>query len=97
MQPKKTVEIDYRPARNVDAGPHRIVLRLGVRHHDVETIGCATLENYNQPLGASRRLGRPPCGTSQKAGHRRRSNDHETAVAKKDSTCNRHKSFLVET
>ena len=39
-------------ARNVDARPHRVVRRLAVRDDDVEAVGRAALEDYDQPLVA---------------------------------------------
>jgi hypothetical protein len=53
MQAEEAVEIEHRLARNVDGGPHGVILRLGVRDDDVQSVGRAALEDDDQALGAS--------------------------------------------
>src|ERR1022692_1096372 len=96
MQPKESIKIEHSLARNVDARPHGVILRLGMRNHDVQTVGRAALEDHNQPLVARTRLSRTPCGASKKTWHRRGADDSESAVTKKDATSNGHK-VSVET
>src|ERR1700689_513862 len=91
MQPEEAVEIEHRFAWNIDARPHRVILRLGIRHHDVETVRRAPLKNDHQALIARPRLSRAPRGTREKAGYRRRAHNGERAVPKKNPTCDRHK------
>ena len=86
MQSKEAVEIDHRLARNVDAGPHRVILRLGVRHDDVQSIGRTALEDHDQALGAARRFDSAESSARQKARHGRRADDGKRAVAKKYAT-----------
>ena len=50
MQSEEAVEIDHLLTRNIDAGPHRVIRALGVRHNDVQAIGGAALEDNHQPL-----------------------------------------------
>ena len=45
MQAEEPVEVDHRLARNVDAGPHGVILRLGVRNNDIQAIGRTALKN----------------------------------------------------
>ncbi len=52
MQAEEAVEIEHGLARNIDAGPHGVVLRLAVRNHDVQAVGRAALKNYDQTLVA---------------------------------------------
>ena len=56
MKAKKTVEIDCRLSaaslwlRNGDGGPHLVVIRLGERNNDVQTIHRAALKQHNHFL-----------------------------------------------
>src|SRR5579862_5229706 len=86
MKAEEAVEVENVFARNADAGPHRVILRLGVRHDDVKPIGGAALKNHDQPFGACARRRRTEGGASQKSGYRCRSDDGERAVTKKDAT-----------
>ena len=95
MQAEEAIEIDYGLARNVDAGPHRVILRLGVRHHDIQTVGGAALKDHDQPLGARARLSRAHSGASEKTRHRGRADDGKRAVAKKYATSDGHKKALL--
>ena len=90
MQPEESIEIKHSLARNIDAGPHRVILRFTVRHHNVQPIGRPALKNHDQPLGARTGLRRAHGRTSQKARHRRRPDDGQRAVAKKNATGNGH-------
>ena len=47
MQAEEAIEIDDRLSGNVDAGPHRVILRLGMRHDNVQAVGCAALKDYD--------------------------------------------------
>src|SRR5580700_853699 len=91
MQPEKSIKIEHSLARNIDARPHGVILRFAIRHHNIQTISRAALEDNDQPLGACTRLGRTHGSASQKARHRRRANHGKRAVAKKNSTSNGHK------
>ena len=95
MQPEESIEIKHRFARNVDARPHGVILRFAIRHHDVQAVGCAALEDHDQALIAHARLSTYG-GASEKTRHRRRADDGERAVTKKDATTNCHK-VSVET
>ena len=50
MQAEEAVEIDHRIARNIDAGPHGVITLLAVRHHDIQSISRAALENDDKRL-----------------------------------------------
>ena len=90
MQSEESVEIDHRLSRNVDAGPHRVILRFGMRYNDVQSIGGATLENHDEPLGATAILNRTKGRSGKKAWNGGRPDDGEGAVAKKNAACNGH-------
>src|SRR5579859_1390884 len=85
MQAEEAVEINHVFAWNIDAWPHRIVLGLGVRHDDVEPVGCATLEDHHQTLVA-RAFDRAESCARKEARHRGGSDDRECAVAKEYAT-----------
>ena len=89
MQSEEAIEIDHGLSWNVDAGPHRIVLRLAVRNNNVEPVGRAALEDDDETL-VTRALDRSERGARKKAGHGSRPDDGERAVAKKDATRDRH-------
>src|SRR5450631_2107914 len=90
MQPEEAVEIDHRLARNIDAGPHGVVLRFGVRDNDVQAVSGAALKNDDEALGAPAILYCAKGRASEKAWYRRRPDDGERAVAKEDATRNGH-------
>ena len=63
MQAEEAIEVDggvFTPAgglrgpRHRDGGPHIVVALLAVRHHDVEAVGCAALEDGDQDFLARR-------------------------------------------
>src|ERR1700688_1772161 len=91
MQAKESIKIKHVSTRNADAGPHGVILRLGMRHHNIQAVSRAPLENHDQPLVARGSLRRAPCSPSEKAWHRRGADHGERAVAKKNSTSNGHK------
>src|SRR5712691_1341664 len=91
MQAEESIEIKHIFARNIDAGPHGVILRLRMRHHNVQSVSRAALEDDDQAFVARARLRHAPCGTSKKARHRRRTDDGEGAVAQKDATSKCHK------
>src|SRR5258708_15621490 len=95
MQYEKAVKIDDCLAWNVDAGPHGIVLRLGVRHHYIQAVGGTALKDDDQPLFADVCGARAKCDTCQKARYRRRANHSHGAVAKKNSACDGHETNLL--
>ncbi len=87
MQSEEPIEIDHRFARNVDAGPHRIILRLTVRDYDVEPVSRASLEDDYETL-AARGFDRSERGAGQKAGHGSRPHDGERALANENAASN---------
>src|SRR5277367_295150 len=94
MQAEEAIQIDDRLTRNIDARPHRVILRLGVGHHNVQAVGRSPLENHDQALGARPGLRSAPRGASQKAWHGRRADNGECAIAKKYATSDGHKKSL---
>ena len=91
MQAKESVKIKHSLARNVDAGPHGVILRIAVRHHNIQTVGSPTLEDHDQPLGAQARLSRAQGRTRKKTRHRSRTGNGKRTVANKNATSNSHK------
>ena len=75
MQSEEAVEVDHRLARNIDAGPHGVVLRLGVGNYDVQSVGGTALKDHDQAFGASAILDGAESCAREKARHRRRA-DH---------------------
>ncbi len=94
MQTKESVQIDHRLARDVDVRAHRVILRLAVGNHNVQSVSRAALKNDDQPLCAQTRLSRAHGRTSEKARHRRRTGDRERAVANKNPASNGHETSL---
>ncbi len=90
MQPEESIEIKHSLARNIDAGPHRAILRFTVRHHNVQPVRRPALKNHDQPPGARTRLTRAHGRASQKARHRSRAHHGQRAIAKKNATSNGH-------
>ncbi len=86
MQPEKSIEINYRIARNIDRWPHRVIRLLGVRNHDVQSIGRAALEDDDQPLVLDAERLHGIGGTSQKSGNGGGSDDRDGAVTNKYAT-----------
>jgi hypothetical protein len=96
MQPEESVQINYRLARNVDAGPHGVVLLLAMGDHNVQPIRRAALEDDDQSFGAGTGcLSRAEGRARKKAGHRRCADHGQRAVAKKNATSNGHKEQLL--
>ena len=95
MQPEEAIEIEHILPRNVDTWPHRIVLRFAMRYDDIQTIRRAALKDHDQAFGTYAGLSRSHGGTRQKARHRRRADDGESAVTKKNAACNCHEKQLL--
>ena len=90
MQSKAAVEVEHRLARDIDAGPHGVVLRLRVRHNNVQPIGGATLKNDDQTPVARARIDRAKSRAREEARYGCRTDDGQCAVAKEDATCDGH-------
>src|SRR5579859_5207350 len=90
MQAEVSVEIEYRLARNVDAGTHGVVPRIGVRDYDVQSVGGAALKDHDQALVAQGAFDGAESGAREEARHRGRADDGESAVAKKNATGDGH-------
>jgi hypothetical protein len=95
MQAKKSIEIKHGLARNINCGPHGVILLLAVWDNDVQSVGRASLKDHDQPFRAHARLSRAHGGASQKARYRRRADNGKRAVTKKDATCDGHKKQLL--
>src|ERR1700677_2335123 len=50
MKAEEPVEVENRILRNGDAGTHFVVVLLAVRHDNVESVGCSSLEDDHEPL-----------------------------------------------
>ena len=91
VQPEKAIEVDHRFARNVNAGPHGVIIRLAMRDADVQAISRAALKDHDQPLSCEALI-RAESRALQKHRHRRRSYCRQRRVAKKytPSDCHLH-------
>src|ERR1700722_15523331 len=90
MQSKKSIEIQHCLPRNVNTWPQGIVLGLGVRHYDVQSVGRAALKNDYQAFSADSGLSSPESRARQKTWYRRRADNGKRAIAKKNTARNRH-------
>src|ERR1035438_9734911 len=95
MQSEKTVEIDDLVAGNVDGWPHGVIVRFGVRHHNVKPIRGSPLENHHQALVADTERLRSIGGAREKSGNGSRTHNCHSAVAEKYSSCDGHKKPLL--
>ena len=50
MQSEEAVKIDHALPRDGDAGAHVVIRLLAMRHNDVQAVGGAALEEYDQAL-----------------------------------------------
>src|SRR5579864_8026503 len=91
MEAEEAIEIEHRPARNVDAGAHCVILRFVMGNDDVQTIRRTALKNHDQPLIACSGVHSTERGASEKAGNRSRPNDGEPTVPYEYATRNCHK------
>src|ERR1700751_4884092 len=91
MQAEEAVEIEHVFPWDVDAGPHRVIGTLSVRHHDVQTVGRTALENDDETLGTRGGLGGAEGRASQKTRNGSCANDGQSAIAKKYATCDGHR------
>src|SRR5581483_3279198 len=55
MESEEAIEIDDAIARNRDRRPRRVVRLLAVRHHDVQSVDGAALEDRDENLASLRR------------------------------------------
>src|SRR3974390_47443 len=90
MQSEEAIKIDDLVARNIDAGPHRIVRLLVIWHDDVEPVGRAALKQDPEPLVPACRLDRAQRSARQKARNRSGTNNGQCAITKKNSARDRH-------
>src|SRR5439155_121947 len=92
MQPEKTIEIDRRILRiadrwprNRDGGPHLVIALLAVRHHDIQTVGCAALEDGHENLAAPARSIARIEGALEPDGSRSYADHGQPGIAKKNA------------
>src|SRR5215469_13110401 len=90
MQAEEAIEIEDIFARDVDAGAHRVIGMLSMRHNDVEAVGCAALEDHHQALGSGAGLDRAECRAGEKTRNRGCADDGHSAVTKENATCDGH-------
>src|ERR1700685_4734088 len=91
MQSEEAVEIDHRLARNIDAGAHGVIWRVGVGNHNVESIGRTALKDHDQAFVVGPWRDRAKRGASQKCGHRGCADQRQCAIPQKYSARKRHK------
>src|SRR5580658_41083 len=91
MQPEKSIQIEHRLARNINARPHRVILRLAIRHANIQTISRPARKDHDQAFSAHTRFNRAHGSASQKARHGHSTDHGESAVTKKNPTSNGHK------
>src|SRR5262249_9798936 len=90
MQPEEAVEIDHRLTWNVDAGPHRVVLRLAVGNDDVQSVSRTALEDDDKTLSAAPIFQSPKSCARKKAGNSSCADDSKRSIAKKDTASGGH-------
>ena len=90
MQSEEPVQVEDVVARNVDAGTHRVISALAMRHDNVQAIRSPALKNYDQPLGARAKFDRPKRSTCQKAWHSGRAHNCQSAIANEYATSDGH-------
>src|SRR5207248_9879064 len=90
MQSEEAVQIEHRLAGNINAGPHRVILRLAVRHNNVQSIRGASLEDNDQAFGAPGSFDRAICRAGQKTWNGCGADNGKCAVAKENSTRDGH-------
>src|SRR5581483_1980025 len=95
MQAEESVEIENRFLRDVDAGPHGVILRLPMRHHDVQPVRGAALKNYNQALGSPAILNGSERRPFEKTRQRCRADHGQCTVTKKNPTSDGHRKLLA--
>ena len=83
MQAEEAVEVEHFFARDVDAGAHRVVGPLAVRHDDVQPVRGAALEDDDQALGCLPGSTDAEGGPRQKTWNCRRTDNGQRAIAKK--------------
>src|SRR5271157_146300 len=90
MQPEKAVEVNHLLPRNTDAGPHCVIGAFGMRHKDVQAVGCAALKDDHQPLVLGAGFGRAPCRSRKEGRDRRCANHSHRAALQKCPSCDAH-------
>jgi hypothetical protein len=91
MQSEEAVEIKHARAWDIDRRAHGVIRGLAMRYHDVESIGCAALEDHDKTPGvrpASR--GSSENGARNKRRQHRRSNNGQCSVLKEYSASYGH-------
>jgi len=94
MQSEESIEIDHRLIvraawrGNGNRRAHAIVIGLGERHHDVQTVGGAALKQHHQLFLAGRGRGRD--GAAQKSRQRAHADHGDAAIFQKYSPRNFH-------
>src|SRR5450432_1339470 len=91
MQAEKSIQVDHSTTRNVDGRTHGVIGLLAMWHHDIQSVGRASLEDDHKPLVVRASFdGREGC-TGKKSGDRRRTHNRHRAIAKKYSASDRHR------
>ena len=85
MQAEESVEIEHLIFGNRDAGPHRVVILFAIGNNDVESVGCAALEDHDQPLARRDSRGLRQHGAHKKVGHRRGAGNGQRALVQEKS------------
>jgi hypothetical protein len=62
-----------------------------VRHHDVQAVGGAALEDHHQPPGAASSFNRSERSAGQERWHCSRAYNGKNAITKKYAACDGHK------
>jgi hypothetical protein len=90
MQTEVAVEVDRLLFGDGDRRPHAVVERVGVRDHDVQSVGRAALEENDQALLAKGGGGPGERRAREEARDDGGARDRQGSVAQEDSTCDRH-------
>jgi hypothetical protein len=95
VQSEEAIQVDdallpVARTRNGDAGAHAVIGLLAVRHHDVEAVCCAALEEDDQAFLA-RGCGLRGVNSARKeAGNDAGAHDGQRTVLQKNSASDRH-------
>src|ERR1044071_1439373 len=95
MEPEETIQINHALPRDGDAGPHAVIRLLTVRHHDVQPVGGAALEEDNQALLARSSGFGGIHRAREKTWNHAGADDGQRAVLQKNSASDRHCFSLI--
>src|SRR5258708_4399015 len=91
VKPEKAVEVDHILSRDGDCRTHRGVRGFCMRDDDIQTIGCAALEDHDHTLFAAGEILSSESSTRQEAWYRGHAHHRHGSIPHEYSTCDAHK------